>query len=64
MVIFSVSRLDARIVELQGQLDALKADFARDAVTLKTKIERLQAVRAQITPEMELLLEQLNAALG
>lgn len=60
----AVAQLDQRIIDLQARLTAGAADFAREQTALKRQIAKLQAVRAQITPEMEALLTQLNAALS
>lgn len=63
MAIFRLSALDERINNLQTELAMIRADAEANIARIKAKLAKLQAVRAQITPEMEKLLAQLNAAL-
>ena len=63
MAVFRLSALDEKINTLTQDLIALTADYERQKLAMQTRLARLQAVRAKITPEMEQLLTQLNAAL-
>lgn len=63
MAVFRLSSLDERINALQTELVMVKADAESNIARIKAKLLKLQSVRAQITPEMEQLLTQLNAAL-
>jgi uncharacterized protein involved in exopolysaccharide biosynthesis len=61
---FTVSSLDEKINTLKSRLASSEADYLREKAGLSAKLAQLQAIRAQITPEMMALLTQLNTALG
>lgn len=63
MAVFRVSALDERINKLQEQIAALEADYVNQRAGKLARLAALRAIRARITPEMEQLLTQLNAAL-